>query len=136
MMRASFRLLLVAVMAATLPLNAQAQTPAPILQEPQTIPLWEGKAPGAQGTATDDIPTLTIYMPPMTTGPMTAVIMAPGGSYRALSMNKEGRAPADYLNALGVAAFVLQLSARAGVSPSDRARRHAASHPNRPRPSG
>ena len=39
---------------------------------------------------------------------MTAVIIAPGGSYRALSMNNEGRAPANYLNALGIAAFVLR----------------------------
>ena len=47
-------------------------------------------------------------MPPNTTGPMTAVIVAPGGGYRALSMNKEGRIPANQLNALGVAAFVLK----------------------------
>jgi acetyl esterase/lipase len=47
-------------------------------------------------------------MPPNTTGPMTAVIVAPGGGYRALSMNKEGRIPASYLNSLGIAAFVLK----------------------------
>jgi len=47
-------------------------------------------------------------MPPNTTGPMAAVIVAPGGSYRSLSMNKEGRAPANYLNTLGIAAFVLK----------------------------
>ena len=87
---------------------ALAQAPGPILQEPQTIPLWQGDAPGAAGNAPDDIPTLTIYMPPNTAGPMTAVIIAPGGGYRALSMNKEGRAPANYLNALGIAAFVLK----------------------------
>ena len=87
---------------------AFAQAPPPILQEPQTIPLWEGKAPGALGDAPDDVPTLTIYMPPNTTGPMTAVIVAPGGGYRALSMNKEGRIPANYLNSLGIAAFVLK----------------------------
>jgi acetyl esterase/lipase len=108
MIRASFCLAVAAIVGATLALNAQAQTSAPILQEPQTIPLWEGKAPGAQGTAADDIPTLTIYMPPVTTGPMTAVIVAPGGGYRTLSMNKEGRLPASYLNTLGVAAFLLK----------------------------
>ena len=88
--------------------TALAQTPAPILQEPQTIPLWQGRAPGAQGDAPEDIPTLTIYMPAATTGPMTAVIIAPGGGYRALSMNKEGRQPASYLNSLNIAAFVLK----------------------------
>jgi len=89
--------------------GARAQNaPPPLLQEPQTIPLWPGKAPGALGDAPEDTPTLTIYMPPNTTGPMTAVIVAPGGGYRALSMNKEGRIPASYLNSLGVAAFVLK----------------------------
>ena len=47
-------------------------------------------------------------MPPNTTGPMTAVIIAPGGGYQHLSMNLEGRMPANYLNTLGVAAFVLK----------------------------
>ena len=88
--------------------GARAQNAPPLLQEPQTIPLWPGKAPGALGDAPEDTPTLTIYMPPNTTGPMTAVIVAPGGGYRALSMNKEGRIPASYLNSLGVAAFVLK----------------------------
>jgi len=87
---------------------AFAQNTPPILQEPQTIPLWQGRAPGALGDAAEDIPTLTIYMPPNTTGPMTAVIVAPGGGYRTLSMNKEGRIPANHLNSLGIAAFVLK----------------------------
>jgi len=87
--------------------HAQQRQP-PILQEPQTIPLWQGKAPGAVGDEDIDKPTLTIYMPPNTTGPMTAVIIAPGGSYRGLSMNLEGRAPANFLNSMGVAAFVLK----------------------------
>ena len=88
--------------------SAYAQNTPPIVQEPQTIPLWQGRAPGAVGDAPEDVPTLTIYMPPNTAGPMTAVIVAPGGGYRALSMNKEGRIPANYLNSLGIAAFVLK----------------------------
>jgi acetyl esterase/lipase len=88
--------------------GAWAQNAPPLLQEPQTIPLWPGRAPGALGDAPEDTPTLTIYMPPNTAGPMTAVIVAPGGGYRALSMNKEGRIPATYLNSLGIAAFVLK----------------------------
>ena len=102
------RVALVAGMVVTLTANFQAQRPAPILQVPETFPLWEGKAPGALGEAEDDIPTLTLYMPPDTTGPMTAVIVAPGGGYRTLAMNKEGRLPANYLNTLGIAAFVLK----------------------------
>ncbi len=88
-------------------LGAQQRTP-PILQEPSTIPLWTDRAPGAVGDEDLDKPTLTIYMPPNTTGPMTAVIIAPGGGYSRLSMNLEGRAPANYFNDLGVAACVLK----------------------------
>src|SRR5262245_57043163 len=89
-------------------LGAVQAPPPPILQDPQTIFLWPGRAPGALGDEDRDKPAITIYMPPNTTGPLTAVIIAPGGSYRSLSMNNEGRAPANYLNSLGVAAFVLR----------------------------
>src|SRR5262245_6448597 len=86
----------------------QQAPPPPILQEPQTVPLWEGLAPGAHGSDERDRPTLTIYMPSNLAGPMTAVIIAPGGSYQRLSLNNEGRAPANYFNALGIVAFVLR----------------------------
>ena len=90
-------------------LLAAAQPAAPpLIQEPQTILLWPSGAPGAVGDEDRDKPALTIYMPPNTAGPMTAVIIAPGGSYARLSMNLEGRAPANYLNTLGIAAFVLR----------------------------
>jgi len=93
---------------AAAPAGTQApQTPAPP-QEPLTIPLWTGGAPGAQGTAPEDIPTLTIYMPRSTAGPLTAVVLAPGGGYRNLAMNHEGRQTANYLNSLGLAVFVLK----------------------------
>src|SRR5215510_5485868 len=87
---------------------ARVAAAQPLMQEPQTILLWPDGAPGALGTEDADQPALTIYMPPNTTGPMTAVIIAPGGSYARLSMNLEGRAPANYLNTLGIAAFVLR----------------------------
>jgi hypothetical protein len=35
------------------------------------------------------------------------VIVAPGGSYQFLASNQEGRQVAKWLNALGIAAFVL-----------------------------
>jgi acetyl esterase/lipase len=88
-------------------LSAQQRTP-PILQEPQTIPLWTDRAPGAVGDDDLDKPSITVYMPPNTTGPMTAVIIAPGGAYARLSMNLEGRAPANFFNSMGIAAFVLK----------------------------
>lgn len=76
--------------------------------EPHTFPLWEHNVPGAQGTKDEDIPTLTLYsvVNPASTG--TAVIVAPGGSYTHLAMNHEGRQVANWLNSLGVTAFVLK----------------------------
>jgi acetyl esterase/lipase len=89
--------------------SGQVQPPAaPILQEPQTILLWPAGAPGALGDDEADKPALTIYMPSNAAGPLTAVIIAPGGSYQRLSMNLEGREPANYFNAMGMAAFVLR----------------------------
>ena len=87
---------------------AQTAQAPPLVQEPQTILLWPSGAPGAIGDEDRDKPALTIYMPPNTTGPMSAVIVAPGGSYARQSMNLEARAPANYLNTLGIAAFVLR----------------------------
>ncbi len=79
-----------------------------ILDTP-TIPLWEGRAPGALGDEDRDKPTLTIYMPRSTPAAgATAVVVCPGGGYSGLAMNHEGREVANYLNALGVAAFVLK----------------------------
>ena len=106
--------------------SAQQPPAPPLMQEPQTILLWPSGAPGALGQEDRDKPAITVYMPPNTAGPMTAVIIAPGGSYARLSMNLEGRAPANYLNSLGIAAFVLRYRLGPALSPSDRARRRAA----------
>ena len=98
------RLVLIAV-TATAPL--QAQTPLPI-QDGQVIPLWTGAAPGALGTDTTDIPTITVFLPRTMNANTPAIIVAPGGSYIRLASNHEGRQVANYLNSLGVAAFVLR----------------------------
>jgi acetyl esterase/lipase len=86
-------------------INSPAQ-PAP--PAPPTIPLWNGPAPGAQGTADIDIPKLLIFAAKkqVTTG--TGVVICPGGGYAHLSMEKEGTDIAKWLNARGVAGFVLQ----------------------------
>ncbi len=75
-------------------------------QETPTFPLWPNGAPGALGHADEDIPTLTYY--PARGGVPTAVIVAPGGGYRILAMNHEGRQAANWLNAVGITAFVLK----------------------------
>jgi acetyl esterase/lipase len=77
-----------------------------IVAEPQTFPLWENGAPGALGKTEADQPTLTYYSPVNGTG--TAIVVAPGGGYSLVAMNHEGRQIANWLNAFGVAAFVLK----------------------------
>ena len=88
--------------------NAQAQTAPKYVAEPQTIPLWEHGAPGALGDRDDDKPTITYYSPVYPSASGTAVIVAPGGSYQFLASNHEGRQVANWLNAMGVTAFVLK----------------------------
>jgi acetyl esterase/lipase len=70
--------------------------------------LWPAGAPGAQGAEDVDKPTLTPYLMPAGRGTGTAVIVCPGGGYQNLSMDKEGSQVAQFLNSIGVSAFVLK----------------------------
>ncbi len=74
----------------------------------RVMKLWPNGAPGALGTGERDIPTLTYYRPVSRGASDTAIIVCPGGGYGALAMNHEGRQVANWLNALGVSAFVLK----------------------------
>ena len=74
---------------------------------PKPIPLWPDGAPGALGTAEEDQPTLTVYLP-ASNPTATGIIVCPGGGYAHLSMVKEGADVAQWLNERGVAAFVLK----------------------------
>jgi len=73
----------------------------------KTIPLWDGRAPGALGTRPQDVPTLTVVTTDETTSFGTAVVVAPGGAYQGLATGLEGRQVADWFAAHGVTAFVL-----------------------------
>jgi alpha/beta hydrolase fold len=53
-------------------------------------------------------PTLTAYLPEQAAAGGTAVIVCPGGGFHVLSINSEGVDVAKWLNAKGVAAFVLR----------------------------
>jgi acetyl esterase/lipase len=87
--------------------SATAQNPSTAL-DGQTIPLWQGAAPGALGADEADVPSLTIFLP-RTLAPNTpAVVIAPGGSYARLASNHEGRQVANFFNSLGFAAYVLR----------------------------
>jgi acetyl esterase/lipase len=92
----------------------------------QTVNLWPGPAPGSEGwthreaTVEDTplgavvfnvvTPTLTAYLPDRAhgQGPATGVVIAPGGAFVALAIEHEGRSVARWLQARGVAAFVLK----------------------------
>ena len=82
--------------------------PPNFVAEPQTFSLWEHGAPGAQGTAQEDVPTITAFVPMDPTRSGTAVLIAPGGSYHMLASNHEGRQVANWFNAMNVTAFVLK----------------------------
>jgi acetyl esterase/lipase len=72
----------------------------------EEVRLWEGKAPGARGNSSSDIPTLTIYLPDSQTITRTAVVIFPGGGYGHLAMDHEGHQVAQWLNSHGIAAFI------------------------------
>jgi acetyl esterase/lipase len=76
--------------------------------ELHTFRLWDKSAPGALGDKDEDIPTLTLYPTTHHDRPTPAIIVAPGGSYHHLAANHEGRQLANWFNAMGITAFVLQ----------------------------
>ncbi len=73
---------------------------------PQTLPLWEGKAPHAVGNSTADKPSLAVFRAAKPNG--TAVVVCPGGGYGFLADDHEGKQVADFFNGLGITAFVLK----------------------------
>jgi acetyl esterase/lipase len=70
------------------------------------IPLWPNGAPGALGTSSNDIPTLTPYLP-STNATGTAMVICPGGGYAHLAAH-EGNDYALWLNQHGITCFVLK----------------------------
>jgi acetyl esterase/lipase len=69
--------------------------------------LWPGDAPGALGQLPEDIPTLSLFLPPAGQASGAAIIVCPGGSYWHLSP-REGPPVARWLNSLGITAFVIK----------------------------
>ena len=113
--------------------GAQAQddrmTPIPIPAQPAAIVLGTGPLPGA--TASESwhrqynsvfarnvtVATLTPFLPDPAKATGAAVIVAPGGGFRSLSMENEGWDVARALADKGVAAFVLKY--RLNPTPED-----------------
>ena len=67
------------------PLPAQRGAP-----EPKVILLWPDGAPGAKGSEEADQPTLDVYIPSEGANG-AAVVVFPGGGYRHLAVDHEGR---------------------------------------------
>lgn len=116
-------------------MNAPAQndkmTPIPIPKQPGAIELGTGKLPestadeswhsqyGSMFARNVSVATLTPFLPPKSKATGAAVIVAPGGGFRTLSMQNEGWDVAKALNKKGVAAFVLKY--RLNPTPPDMA---------------
>ncbi|MEO8131380.1 MAG: alpha/beta hydrolase, partial [Bryobacteraceae bacterium] len=78
------------------------------LAQPVTELLWPQGAPGALGDDEKDKPSLTSYLAIPAKAVGTAVIVCPGGGYGGLAMDHEGKQIAEWLNNLGISAFVLK----------------------------
>jgi acetyl esterase/lipase len=108
--------------------NDQAR-PIAIPAQPTAIELGTGRLPGATSPEVWHtqygslfarnvvVATLTPFLPDPVKANGTAVIVAPGGGFRSLSMENEGWDVAKALAAKGVAAFVLKY--RLNQTPAD-----------------
>jgi acetyl esterase/lipase len=70
--------------------------------------LWPEGAPGAVGAEPVDRPKITVYRAPDPAANGAAVVVCPGGGYGVVAADHEGKVVAEWLNSLGVSAFVLQ----------------------------
>lgn len=90
-----------------------------VVQAPQEIRLWPGKAPGTEtwtvaeartATSISNVsdPSVTVFLPSPSLATGAAVVVAPGGALRALAWDSEGIKVAQWLNSKGIAALVLK----------------------------
>src|SRR5258705_5298797 len=99
-------MLVISIMTISILLCGRSKTFAQSPSHPESFKLWPSGAPGAVGNEPVDAPTLTPYLPKENaTG--AAVIVCPGGGYTHLA-DHEGRPVAEWLNSIGIAAFVLK----------------------------
>ncbi|MDB5456038.1 MAG: hypothetical protein JWP92_1623 [Caulobacter sp.] len=123
--RGTLASLLTGLAAAVASRAAARQASAPLADPTEVLPLWPGDAPGgAKVTAAETLvdrtvagglrdravshirkPTLTVFRPAKPNG--AAVMLAPGGSYERVVMDKEGFEMARWLSDRGYTAFVL-----------------------------
>lgn len=70
--------------------------------------IWERSPRGELWLRNVTVPTLTPILPAPGTGNGVAVLVAPGGAFRALSVENEGLAVASWFADRGITAFVLK----------------------------
>ncbi len=76
--------------------------------EPAVELLWPKGAPLAKGEADNDKPHVTVYLPAADKANGSSIVVCPGGGYGNLAMGHEGRDVGEWLNTLGITAFVLK----------------------------
>jgi acetyl esterase/lipase len=123
---------LAAACACAAPVRAQANdkmTPIAIPDQPQAIDIGTGPLPdataqeswhaqyGSRFARNVTVATITPFLPDPAKASGAAVVVAPGGGFRTLSMENEGWNVARALAARGVAAFVLKY--RLNQTPAD-----------------
>src|SRR5438105_5273429 len=95
----------------------------------EEIKLWPNDAPGSEGIRADEVskpstnpkysglpnnftvthyPSIYVFLPPKEKATGAAMVVAPGGGHTQLVIEKAGWEIADWLNANGIAAFVLK----------------------------
>ncbi|MFA6560406.1 MAG: alpha/beta hydrolase [Verrucomicrobiia bacterium] len=75
---------------------------------PIKMPLWPGKAPVGDGVFETSTNELKVYLPPPDNATGAAVVICPGGGYIRHVTNREGYPIADWLNAHGITAILLE----------------------------
>ena len=107
-------------------LAGSAALPALAADAPEVLPIWPGDPPGGEAVTVQELvverakdpatlrdryvqhvrrPTLTIFKPAKPNG--TSLLMAPGGGYKWVVMDKEGYEAAELFAARGVTVFVM-----------------------------
>lgn len=112
--------------------TAEAAAPAPAAE---VVRLWPGAAPGTESWSGPEaeldadlpgagkvhivtnvtVPTLTIVRPPAGRANGTAMLVLPGGAFRALAWDLDGTEVAAWLARRGITAFVLKYRVRPPV---------------------
>jgi acetyl esterase/lipase len=123
--------LLLLVSSLLLPVPASAR-PAAQPRSPEVVRIWPGAAPGSEDWKDAEesadvtlpnvgkihvitnvtVPTVTVFRPVAGTATGTAMVVLPGGSFRALAWDVDGLETARWLARHGITAFLLKYRVR------------------------